>query len=126
VAELIPEDGGLRLHLEAEEAEVLRTLALGLAARLASDGSASSGRGIDRTADPVRDRLMPPVSHGHPEVDQELRGMLGHLLDDRVARLTDLADGLAPDERSVGSKATIERMLDRPDADRMQIGRAHV
>jgi hypothetical protein len=88
MASLRPDEDGVRLMLDAQEVEVLASLALGLAQRVA----AVQDEGAD---DPVIDRFTPTVSRGDQDLDGELRAMLrGDLLSSREARLTGFADDL--------------------------------
>jgi hypothetical protein len=103
-------DGGMRLRLDADEVDVVASLAEGLAARLAHAQTDPS------EDDEVLDRLAPVVSRGDRDVDAELRAMLrADLVGSRVARLHDLAGTLRGD----GGGSGVERVLDRDEAMRI-------
>ena len=100
---------GMRLRLDADEVDVVASLAEGLAARLAD--TVESGV----TDDDVLDRLAPRVSRGDAEVDAEVRAMLrDDLVSARVSRLQDLSSTL----RSGGAQG-VDRVLDRDESMRM-------
>jgi hypothetical protein len=96
------------LTLDADEIEVLATLATGLAARVGD--AAQHG-----TSDAVIDRLAPTVSRGDLDLDAELRGMLR---DDLLTSRADRLHAFAADLRSsvVGVSGVVERRLDRDAA----------
>lgn len=101
--------GGMRLRLDADEVDVVASLAEGLAVRLADTVEA----GI--TEDDVLDRLAPRVSRGDAEVDAEVRAMLrDDLVDARVARLQELSETLR-----AGGVEGVDRVLDRDESMRM-------
>lgn len=88
MASLRPDGDGVRLMLDAQEVEVLASLAQGLAQRVAA-----VQHGV--TDDPVIDRFAPTVSRGDRDLDGELRAMLREdLLSTREARLSAFADDL--------------------------------
>jgi len=102
--------GGIRLRLDADEVDVVASLAEGLAARLVHTSGSAPGD------DEVLARLAPAVSRGDAEVDAELRAMLrDDLVSSRVARLHDLASTLRGGDAAQG----VDRVLDRDAAMRM-------
>jgi len=103
-------EGGLRLRLDADEVDVVASLAEGLAARLAH------ARTDPSEDDEILERIAPTVSRSDREVDTELRAMLrDDLLGSRVERLHELAGTLRGD----GGPSGVDRVLGRDAAMRM-------
>lgn len=120
MARLTPDAAGLRLHLDADEVDVLVSLVEGLASHIAS---ASVDPHSD-ASDPVVSRLAPTVSRGDTEVDVELRAMLREdLLTSRTQRLSALAGDLrawrGSDADRAGEQGGVDRTLDRDEAMRI-------
>jgi hypothetical protein len=108
MASLRPDAGGVRLVLDAQEVDVLASLAHGLAVRVAdAQGTA--------TDDPVIARFAPTVSRGDHDLDAELRAMLrGDLLSRREERLLAFADELRAWQGA--ESADLDHRLDRDAA----------
>lgn len=101
---------GIGLHLARAEADVLGSLAAGLAERAAADTDPSAD-------DPVMRRFAPEVSRGDADVDAEVRGMLRpDLLTLRAERLRDLAGLVRPE---TDDAEDVVLMLDRAEAMRV-------
>lgn len=90
-------DGGLGLHLDAAEVQVLASLARGVGERV------GTARTRPDEVDDALAPLLPPASRGDDTVDAELRGMLRDELlagrEDRLGAFVALleADGAAHD-----------------------------
>jgi hypothetical protein len=108
MARLHRETDAIHLILEADEVDVLTTLATGLARRVTEALHGSDD-------DVIIDRFAPTVSRGSADLDAELRSMLrGDLLSTRAERLAAFADELrASQERGSG---VVDRSLDRDAA----------
>jgi hypothetical protein len=126
VAELRPVDGGMLLVLDRDEIAMLTSLVTSLAERLALDGRSETDE--ERLHDPIVARFTPETSRSDPEADRELRAMLaGELLDDRRARLLQLATDLAAwadgdGVRHVLDAETAGRLVDTLNDLRLAIG----
>lgn len=122
MARLTPDAAGLRLHLDADEVDVLVSLVEGLASHIAAASDDPHSDASDR----VISRLAPTVSRGDTEVDVELRAMLrDDLLTSRTTRLSALAEDLRAWEESDADAdgpaggGGFDRSLDRDEAMRI-------
>ncbi len=108
MAQLRRDGDVIRLLLDADEVEVLASLASGLATRV-------SDAAFDGSRDEVIDRLAPTVSRGDADLDAELRSMLREdLLSSRTERLRAFATELRAARK--GPSGDVEHRLDRDAA----------
>ncbi len=111
MARLHRDGDAMLLTLDADEVEVLASLAAGLATRV--EDAARGG-----SVDAVIERLTPRVTRGDDELDAELRAMLrDDLLSTRAQRLQAFAEELRAQQ--AGTVGDVGRRLDRDAAMRI-------